>query len=104
MTEDQRFEFVLGPKCSGYIHGRGAGTKPMTSSLHKQINKKLEQENEELKRKAEEDRKAISEMGSRLEYLESQVASQQTSMNDQVQVVIQSQLVIILQQFKEFGH
>lgn len=38
----------------------------MTSLLQKQINKKLEQENEELKRKVEEDRKVISEMGSRL--------------------------------------
>lgn len=75
MTKDQRFELVLGLKCSGYIHGRGARPKPMTSSLQKQINKKLEQENEELKRKVEEDRKVISEMGSRLEYLESKVAS-----------------------------
>lgn len=64
MTKDQRFELVLRPKRSRYIHGRGARPKPMTSSLHKQINKKLEQENEELKRKAEEDRKVISEMGS----------------------------------------
>ena len=52
MTEDRRFELLLGLERSGYIHDYKAGPKHVTSSLQKQINKKLKKENEELKRKA----------------------------------------------------
>nr|CAN72261.1 hypothetical protein VITISV_035449 [Vitis vinifera] len=96
MTNDRRFEFMLGLERSRFIRGRGVEPKPRTSSLQKQINKKLEKEKEELKRQVEEDKKVMSEMSPQLEYLKSQVASQQTSVNDQVQVIIQSRLATIL--------
>lgn len=33
MTEDQRFELLLGLECLGYIRDYGAGPKRVTSSL-----------------------------------------------------------------------
>ena len=85
MTEDQRFEVVLGPERSGYICGRGAGPKPKTSTVGQRIHAQLERENEEFRLQAETDTRRLellekenSEMALRMESLESQLASQQT--------------------------
>eukprot|EP00268_Persea_americana_P011082 TRINITY_DN1461_c0_g1_i10.p1 TRINITY_DN1461_c0_g1~~TRINITY_DN1461_c0_g1_i10.p1 ORF type:complete len:132 (-),score=16.29 TRINITY_DN1461_c0_g1_i10:264-659(-) len=44
MTEDQRFETVLGPERSGCICGRRAGPKPKTSTVGQRIHAQLERE------------------------------------------------------------
>lgn len=62
MTEDERFEAVLGSDRSGYIRGRGAGHKPMTCTTGYRIRALLEMENEEFRRRAEEDRRLFEEM------------------------------------------
>lgn len=107
MTEDERFEAVLGPERSAYIRGRGAGPKPTTCTAGQRIRAQLERENEEFRRRAAEDRRLFEEMEKekremalRLESLESQVASQQAQMHE-VQASVKSQFITLFQQFKE---
>ena len=68
---DQRFELELGLQRLGFILGCGTGPKLVTCSFQKWIKNKQEKENKKLKRKVKEDRKVMSEMGLRLEYLKS---------------------------------
>ena len=104
MTEDERFEAVLGPERSAYIRGRGAGPKPTTCTAGQRIRAQLERENEEFRRRVAEDRRLFEEMEKEKREmalrLESQVASQQAQMHE-VQASVKSQFITLFQQFKE---
>ncbi|KAK9265653.1 hypothetical protein L1049_007349 [Liquidambar formosana] len=124
MTEDDRFEAVLGPERSAYIRGRGAGPKQTTFKAQKRMHAQLEKENEEMRRQTGEANKRLEsleqekgEMASQLESQASQLESQASLLNSQAtrleylesqeatrqasHVALESQFTILVQQLKE---
>ncbi|KAG8372858.1 hypothetical protein BUALT_Bualt12G0110700 [Buddleja alternifolia] len=87
------------------------GWVDQASGVAFRINTELEKENEELRKKAEEDSKALEtlkeknkEMALRLESLESQVNNQEAQVQSQVQDFLKSQLPAIIQNLGISGH
>ncbi|KAK9281588.1 hypothetical protein L1049_004491 [Liquidambar formosana] len=124
MTEDDRFEAVLGPERSAYIRGRRAGPKQTTFKAQKRMHAQLEKENEEMRRQTGEANKRLEsleqekgEMASQLESQASQLESQASLLNSQAtrleylesqeatrqasHVALESQFTILVQQLKE---
>ncbi|CAK9136387.1 unnamed protein product [Ilex paraguariensis] len=107
ITEDQRFEAMLGLKKSGYIRGLGAGPKPTTSTDGQRIRAQLEKENKELKRQDETNRmrwESLERENSELTLrLESLASNMHVEIQTQVHVVLQTQLTTFFRHMKESG-
>ncbi|KAL3839015.1 hypothetical protein ACJIZ3_023606 [Penstemon smallii] len=100
MSEDEAFIEALGPEKSSRLRGCGDGLKP-PSKKGQRIDEELEKENEELKKRAEEDKECMKEMALRIEALESQANNQETQVQAQVQAYLKAQFPALFQSLGE---